>query len=199
MTNSKFISNTAAFSEWYIIVTKWEHRKYQHVLISRDFFMNSLRRNTISAELTAGKDPESYTVPFRCRNTLQWFKSSVRHSPEELIPLQSLSCLGKEMTASLKPRVSYQSLGMCSLLYFSSSCMAALNPEEQMHKRLNLTCEADPKTSALWAVRLWWVFHLSVLLHLDKGTDQTHAVNAHYASIGTVSLQLSDICFSTAL
>lgn len=107
----------------------------------------------------------------------------------------SVPLLPGEMTASLKPWVSYQSLGMCSPLYFTSSCMAALNPEEQTHKRLNLTCEADPETSALWAVRLWWVFHLPVLLHLDKGTDQSHVVNAHYASVGTVSLQLSDICF----
>lgn len=87
MTNSKFISNTAVLSEWYIIATKPEHRKYQRALILRDFLMNSLRRNTMAAELTAGKYPVGYTVPFRQSNALQWSKSTVPYSPEELMPL----------------------------------------------------------------------------------------------------------------
>lgn len=76
----------------------------------KTFFMSSLRRNTMAAELTSGRDPVGYTVPFRRRNTLQWSNSTVPHSPKELIPLQSLSCLGKEMTASLKPWMNYPKL-----------------------------------------------------------------------------------------
>lgn len=41
----------------------------------------------MSAELTAGKDPVGYTVPFRQSISLQWSKSTVPHSPEELTPL----------------------------------------------------------------------------------------------------------------
>lgn len=183
MTNSKFISNTAVLSEWYIIATKPRHRKYHHALISRDFFMNSFRRNIMSAELTAGKDPAGYTLPSGQSISLQWSKSTVTHS------LYATLAWGKKWLQPLNPEHATQSTGT----YSPTPSILFFLPCYSESRRIN-AWEVMPH---LWS-RPWDLSALSngavtsfldlpVPLHSDNRTAWPHVVSTYYALVGNPS------------